>query len=84
MTSEDLTGCYAINTEGAWSPVADGTKLNPFRLYMAIRNRDDSPVKVEQNAQSRIKFVYWARMRWKQKSKAWKGKTEIRKMLPLT
>ncbi|MBQ5693660.1 MAG: hypothetical protein IIV71_00120, partial [Bacteroidaceae bacterium] len=54
MTSDDLVGCYAINTNGAWAPVASGAALNPFRLYLTITNRNGSPVKVEQSAQSRI------------------------------
>ncbi len=54
MTSDDLVGCYAINTNGAWSPIASGASLNPFRLYMTITSRNGSPVKVSQSAMSRI------------------------------
>lgn len=54
MTAQELDGCYAINTSGAWSPIASGASLNPFRLYMTITNRDGSPVKVSQSAQARI------------------------------
>lgn len=54
MTAEELDGCYAISTSGAWSPIASGASLNPFRLYMTITSRDGSPVKVSQSAQARI------------------------------
>ena len=54
MSAEELDGCYAISTSGAWSPIASGASLNPFRLYMTITNRDGSPVKVSQSAQARI------------------------------
>ena len=54
MTAQELDGCYAISTSGAWSPIASGASLNPFRLYMTITNRDGSPVKVSQSAQARI------------------------------
>lgn len=54
MSAEELDGCYAISTNGAWSPIASGASLNPFRLYMTITSRDGSPVKVSQSAQARI------------------------------
>ena len=54
MSAQELDGCYAINTSGAWSPIASGASLNPFRLYMTITNRDGSPVKVSESAMSRI------------------------------
>ena len=54
MTAQELDGCYAINTSGAWSPIASGASLNPFRLYMTITSRNGSPVKVSQNAMYRI------------------------------
>lgn len=54
MTAQELDGCYAINTSGAWSPIASGASLNPFRLYMTITSRNGSPVKVSQSAQARI------------------------------
>lgn len=41
-----LEGCYAINFEGAWSPLADGTKLNPFRMFLRMTEREGSPVKL--------------------------------------
>lgn len=54
MTAQELDGCYAINTSGAWSPIASGASLNPFRLYMTITSRNGSPVKVSESAMSRI------------------------------
>ncbi len=54
MTAEELDGCYAISTSGAWSPIASGASLNPFRLYMTITSRDGSPMKVSESAMSRI------------------------------
>ena len=54
MSAQELDGCYAINTSGAWSPIASGATLNSFRLYMTITNRDGSPVKVSESAMSRI------------------------------
>ena len=56
MTSNELPGCLAISTSGAWQPIASGSYLNPFRLYMTITDRDDSPVKVEPAALSRIRI----------------------------
>lgn len=54
MSAQELDGCYAINTSGAWSPIASGASLNPFRLYMTITSRDGSPVKLSQSAHARI------------------------------
>ncbi len=56
MTSSELTGSLVITTVGAWQPVASGERLNPFRLYMTITSREDSPVKVEPIAFSRIRI----------------------------
>lgn len=56
-TAEELTGKLAISVNGAWQPLAAGTALNPFRLYLSINNRDDSPVKVESVAMSRVRIV---------------------------
>ena len=44
MTSDELTGCYALSS-GAWKTLTDDSTLNPFRLYLRISDRDDSPVK---------------------------------------
>ena len=56
-TAEDLEGKLAISTSGAWQPLAAGTALNPFRLYLSIENREGSPVKVETTAMSRMRIV---------------------------
>ena len=53
-TAEQLEGCYAINFDGAWSPVATGSVLKPFRLYMTITDRNGSPVKVESSAATKM------------------------------
>ena len=55
-TDNQLTGCYAINTSGAWSPIASNSYLNPFRLYLQITNRDGSPVEVEASAMQTIRI----------------------------
>ena len=49
-------GVYAINTEGAWSPIADGYFLNPFRLYLQMTSRNGSPVKVDPQAAQAIRI----------------------------
>ena len=56
-SAEDLSESLAISTTGAWQPLATGTYLNPFRLYLTITNRDDSPVEVEPVALSRIRII---------------------------
>ncbi len=56
-TAEELVGKLAISTSGAWQPLAVGTALNPFRLYLSIENRDNSPLKVETSAMSRMRIV---------------------------
>ena len=56
-TAEELAGKLAISTSGAWQPLAEGTALNPFRLYLSIENRDNSPIKVEPAALSRMRIV---------------------------
>lgn len=54
MAGED--GVYAINTEGAWSPIAEEAKLNPFRLFLKMTERSGSPVKVDEQALSRVRI----------------------------
>jgi hypothetical protein len=49
-------GAMAISMAGAWQPIASGSYLNPFRLYMTITAREGSPVKVEPAAMSRIRI----------------------------
>lgn len=56
MSSNELIGSLAISIEGAWQPLSSDSHLNPFRLYMTITNRDDSPVKVEPAALSRVRI----------------------------
>jgi hypothetical protein len=56
-TAEELAGKLAISTSGAWQPLTAGTALNPFRLYLSIENLDDSPLKVETSAMSRMRIV---------------------------
>jgi hypothetical protein len=56
-TAEELVGKLAISTSGAWQPLAVGTALNPYRLYLSIENRDNSPLKVETSAMSRMRIV---------------------------
>lgn len=56
-SAEDLSGSLAISTTGAWQPLATGTYLSPFRLYLTITNRDDSPVEVEPAALSRVRII---------------------------
>ena len=53
-TAAELDGCYAISTTGAWQPLAAGTRLNPFRLYMQMTELPGSPVKVSPSAISKI------------------------------
>ena len=55
-TATELTDCYAINTSGAWAPIASGSYLNPFRLYLKITSRDGSPVEVASSALQSIRI----------------------------
>lgn len=41
--AEDLSGAYAISSDGIWHPMSDGSSLKPFRIYMKIENRDGTP-----------------------------------------
>ncbi len=50
--AETLSGCYAINTSGAWSPIAAGSYLNPFRCYLKMTARNGTPVKVDEALQT--------------------------------
>lgn len=56
-TAGELSGKLAISLSGAWQLPAEGTYLNPFRLYLSISNREDSPLKVSEAALSRVKIV---------------------------
>ena len=55
MTESQLTGCYALS-DGAWKQLASGSSLNPFRLYLKITDRGNSPVKVSPLAMTRIRI----------------------------
>lgn len=55
-SAAELEGCYAISTEGAWAPLADGTALNPFRFYLEITQLAGSPVKVSSHALKSIRI----------------------------
>ena len=51
-SDESIYGCYAITASGAWSPIAVGSYLNPFRLYLKMTDRDGTPVKMDQALQT--------------------------------
>ena len=53
MTESQLAGCYALSG-GSWKLLASGSYLNPFRLYLRITSRGNSPVKVSPLAMTRI------------------------------
>ncbi len=65
----DVTGTYdtmsqdgdldilAISTDGSWKKLAEGTALKPFRLYLTLSALDGSPVKVEEEALTRMRIV---------------------------
>ena len=52
----DLKDCYAITSKGAWSPIAQNSYLNPFRLYLRMTTRPGSPVKVSPQALQSIRI----------------------------
>ena len=56
-TAEELSGKLAISLSGDWQPLAEGTYLNPFRLYLSISQRNDAPLKVNEAALSRIRII---------------------------
>ncbi len=56
-SAEELKGSLAISIDGAWQPLATGTYLNPFRLYLTITNRGGSPVVVEPAALSHVRII---------------------------
>ena len=56
-TSAELEGKLAISIDGAWQPLLAGSQLNPYRLYLSITDRNDSPVKVSTVALSRVRIV---------------------------
>ena len=50
------TGYYAINTLGEWSLIAEDSYLNPFRFYLTISNKDESPVEIGSQKTIRIRL----------------------------
>ena len=56
-SSAELGGSLAISTSGAWQPIPEGSSLGPFRLYLTISSRGDSPLKIEPSALSRVNIV---------------------------
>ena len=54
MTSADLKGSLVITTSGAWQGLSSSSRLKPFRFYLTISSRGDSPVELEESALSRI------------------------------
>ncbi|MBO5703177.1 MAG: leucine-rich repeat protein [Bacteroidaceae bacterium] len=51
-----LENCYAITAKGAWSPIAQSSYLNPFRLYLKMMPRPGSPIKVSPQALQSIRI----------------------------
>ena len=55
--AENLTGCYAISTTGAWQELAEETTLKACRLYLEMAARDGSPVKMDAAPEIRIRVA---------------------------
>ena len=55
--ADELEGCYAISTTGAWQELAEGTSLKPCRLYLEMNDRSGSPVKLEAVPEIRIRVA---------------------------
>ncbi|MBR7171704.1 MAG: hypothetical protein IKD19_05810 [Prevotella sp.] len=56
---KDNQDILAIGGDGSWHKLAEGTTLNPFRLYLKIEDIEGSPVKVEESAASKIRIKVW-------------------------
>ncbi|MBR2018371.1 MAG: hypothetical protein IKA00_13965 [Prevotella sp.] len=56
---KDNQDILAIGGDGSWHKLAEGTTLNPFRLYLKIEDIKGSPVKVEESAASKIRIKVW-------------------------
>lgn len=57
---EDYRDILAIGGDGSWHKLAEGTTLNPFRLYLKIEDiKGSRPVKVEESAASKIRIKVW-------------------------
>ena len=48
---------YAISVDGGWWQIPEDTSLYPFRVYLSMTARDDSPVKVAPEAMARMRIV---------------------------
>lgn len=57
-TATDWDQWYAINNSGVYQHMSEGVTLQPFRIYMTITPRDDSPYSVEPQPQS-VKLVVY-------------------------
>jgi hypothetical protein len=55
--AENLTGCYAISTTGAWQELAEETTLKACRLYLEMAARDGSPVMMDAAPEIRIRVA---------------------------
>lgn len=53
---KDYPNTYVITTTGEWSPMIEGTALNPYRLYLEITELGGSPVKVSPQAMQKIRM----------------------------
>lgn len=57
---ENYPNILAIGGDGSWHKLAEGTTLNPFRLYLKIEDiKGSRPVKVEESAASKIRIKVW-------------------------
>ena len=54
--AESLPGCYAISSAGAWQPIAAGSNLGAFRLYLSMTTLEGSPVKVDEQSMRAIRI----------------------------
>ena len=57
MSQADYPNILAISPDGSWKKLAEGSKLKPFRLYLTLTALDGSPVKVEEEALTRMRIV---------------------------
>lgn len=57
MSQADYPDILAISTDGSWKKLAEGTALKPFRLYLTLTALDGSPVKMEEEALTRMRIV---------------------------
>lgn len=57
-TATDWDQWYAINNSGVYQHMSEGVTLQPFRIYMTITPREDSPYSIIQHPQS-VKLVVY-------------------------